>query len=103
MNDFIFLLACIGLTYIIVDSTIMEKARSFFMGSSPESLRWKMLVCYGCTGFHVGWFLYLLRSVGGFFILMLFYALASTAVCYTANSVWTRLEEKRNDEETDEE
>jgi len=50
---FLFILATIGLTHIIVDSSILEGFRTFYKRIMPEKLG-KLVDCHQCSGFWAG-------------------------------------------------
>lgn len=58
MNLFLFVLAVIGMTHIIVDSSLFEPVRNLLSKILPKYL-YKILECYQCAGtwcgFGLGW------------------------------------------------
>jgi len=55
MSLFLFALGVVGLTHIIVDSTIMEPFRNAMQKWFPEKISY-MVNCYQCFGFWAGLF-----------------------------------------------
>src|SRR5438128_2422514 len=52
MHILFFLVACIGLTHIIIDSSIFAKARGWIIDKKIPWLT-ELLSCYMCCGLHV--------------------------------------------------
>jgi len=55
VNLLLFCVAVVGMTHILVDSTIFEPIRNFFRERVP--VIGKMMGCYQCSGFWCGLFL----------------------------------------------
>ena len=66
MEFLLFVLAVIGLTHIMVDSSFMDPFRVWAREHFPEKVLWlhprEMVDCYQCMGTWCGWFLGLLFS-----------------------------------------
>ena len=93
MLYFLYLLAALGLTYGLVNSTLLSRPRTLLLESANSAALESMLSCYACTGFHSGWIIYLFLMPGPFSLrMMLTMAFASAAFCYTGNVVWEYLE-----------
>lgn len=85
-----FLLACWGMTHIIVVSKILDPIRNYFIIKSP--LMEYMLTCYQCSGFWVGLILYpFFSTIPNLttYIDPLIYGLISSGVCSFASSVFS--------------
>lgn len=52
--------AMYGLTFFFLDSSIFAPIRIFLISKSV--FLYKLFSCYFCSGFHVGWILYLLHN-----------------------------------------
>lgn len=102
MDTILCMLACVGLSYVIIDSKIFNPIRNILVPKEfliyPQNYVRRFfkaqLSCYACIGFHCGWFIYLVSN--NFSNLSLsaavIFSLASSAICYTADKVWALME-----------
>lgn len=84
------LLVCFGITFGIMNKNPLHDKLGSFMNN--------MFMCAYCTGFHVGWALYLTKYLDNFNLLhAASYAFASSAFCYCLDAITAYLESKSED------